>query len=190
MVATLKKPTEEDLGSPDLSGPVVIALALGFLLLFSGKIHFGDIYGVSIIGTFLLYFLLNFMAEVLPLSSIEHYGPCVRCNEHPRIWLITDARTGPREHFHPPQGSLRTDSWCGMHRLVSLREHNVLRSGDEAAQQEMACSLPSVPVLLDLRAHHHLLTCNLNTETARYDRLPQRNNCGHAGHQRHACGGD
>jgi len=72
MVATLKKPTEEDLGSPDLSGPVVIALALGFLLLFSGMIHFGDIYGVSIIGTFLLYFLLNFMAEVLPLSSIEH----------------------------------------------------------------------------------------------------------------------
>jgi hypothetical protein len=64
MVVTLKRPTEDNLGEPDLSGPVIIALGLGFLLLLSGKIHFGDIYGVSIIGTILLYFLLNFMSEV------------------------------------------------------------------------------------------------------------------------------
>lgn len=69
MVATLKRPTDDDLGSPDLSGPVVIALALGFLLLFSGKIHFGDIYGVSLVGTVLLYFLLNFMSEVQTVLS-------------------------------------------------------------------------------------------------------------------------
>lgn len=36
MVAMLKRPTEDDLASPDLSGPVIIALTLGFLLLFSG----------------------------------------------------------------------------------------------------------------------------------------------------------
>lgn len=65
LIVTFKKPNDEVLYNPDLSGPILIALLLGVLLLFTGKVHFGDIYGVSIIGTILLYFLMNFMSEVI-----------------------------------------------------------------------------------------------------------------------------
>jgi hypothetical protein len=50
--------------NPDLSGPVMIAFAFGFLLLFSGQLHFGDIYALFILGNLFLFFLFNFMARV------------------------------------------------------------------------------------------------------------------------------
>ena len=42
------------------------------LLLLSGKIHFGDIYAIFVLGNILLYFLFNFMSQVdiIPLYSI------------------------------------------------------------------------------------------------------------------------
>ena len=42
------------------------------LLLLSGKIQFGDIYAIFVIGNILLYFLFNFMSqfEIIPLYSI------------------------------------------------------------------------------------------------------------------------
>ena len=49
---------------PDLSGPILIALLFGFLLLLAGKIHFGDIYAVFIFGNLLVYVFFNFMAQV------------------------------------------------------------------------------------------------------------------------------
>ena len=49
---------------PDLSGPILIALCFGMLLLLSGKIHFGDIYAIFVIGNLLLYFLFNLMSQV------------------------------------------------------------------------------------------------------------------------------
>ena len=49
---------------PDLSGPTLIALCFGILLLLTGKVHFGDIYAIFIFGNFLLYFLFNFMSQV------------------------------------------------------------------------------------------------------------------------------
>lgn len=72
MILMFKKPNEETLMNPDLSGPIAIALLLGFLLLFSGKLHFGDIYGVSILGTIIMYFLMNLMSEVKHLSCSEY----------------------------------------------------------------------------------------------------------------------
>ena len=55
-----------------MSGPILIALCFGILLLLSGKIHFGDIYAIFVIGNFLLYFLFNFMSqvEIIPLYSM------------------------------------------------------------------------------------------------------------------------
>jgi hypothetical protein len=66
-VLKLSQPTYDVIHDPDLSGPIVIALGLGFLLLLVGKIHFGDIYAMFIFGNCLLYVLLNFMSQV-PLT--------------------------------------------------------------------------------------------------------------------------
>lgn len=42
------------------------------ILLLSGKIHFGDIYAIFVIGNGLMYFLFNFMSqvEIIPLYSM------------------------------------------------------------------------------------------------------------------------
>ena len=47
---------------PDLSGPIIFCLGFGALLLLSGKVHFGYIYGVALIGTAAMYTLLNLMS--------------------------------------------------------------------------------------------------------------------------------
>lgn len=47
---------------PDLSGPLIFCLAFGSLLLLSGKIHFGYIYGVALVGAVAMYTLLNLMS--------------------------------------------------------------------------------------------------------------------------------
>jgi hypothetical protein len=62
------QPSEDIIHDPDLSGPIIIGLALGCLLLLAGKVHFGDIYAMFILGNILVYFLLNFISQV-PYSS-------------------------------------------------------------------------------------------------------------------------
>jgi len=47
---------------PDLSGPLIFCLGFGALLLFSGKLHFGYIYGVALVGAAAIYTLLNLMS--------------------------------------------------------------------------------------------------------------------------------
>jgi hypothetical protein len=63
LVLKAGEPTYEMIADPDLSGPILIAMSLGCLLLLSGKVHFGDIYAMFILGNFLIYFLLNFMSQ-------------------------------------------------------------------------------------------------------------------------------
>lgn len=46
----------------DLAGPVVFCILFGFILLLSGKVHFGYIYGIGVIGCLSMYFLLNMMS--------------------------------------------------------------------------------------------------------------------------------
>ena len=46
----------------DLAGPVVFCVLFGFILLLSGKVHFGYIYGIGVIGCVGMYFLLNMMS--------------------------------------------------------------------------------------------------------------------------------
>ena len=65
LVMKFGEPTYDIIHDPDLSGPIVIGLALGCLLLFAGKIHFGDIYAMFILGNMLVYFLLNFISQVI-----------------------------------------------------------------------------------------------------------------------------
>ncbi len=64
MVLKIGRPTEEMIEDPDLSGPTLIALCFELLLLFSGKVHIGDIYAILILGNIILYFLFNFMSQV------------------------------------------------------------------------------------------------------------------------------
>lgn len=64
LVIKLQQPVPDMVSDPDLVGPFAIALALGFLLLFAGKIHFGDIYAMFIVGNILSYLLINLMSKV------------------------------------------------------------------------------------------------------------------------------
>eukprot|EP00123_Amoebidium_parasiticum_P005741 comp16866_c0_seq1/m.15347 comp16866_c0_seq1/g.15347 ORF comp16866_c0_seq1/g.15347 comp16866_c0_seq1/m.15347 type:complete len:243 (-) comp16866_c0_seq1:51-779(-) len=47
----------------DLAGPLLFCLAYGGFLLLTGKIHFGYIYGVAMVGCGCLFALLNLMSE-------------------------------------------------------------------------------------------------------------------------------
>jgi len=46
----------------DLAGPLMFCLAFGGLLLLTGKLHFGYIYGIGLMGCVAMYFLLNLMS--------------------------------------------------------------------------------------------------------------------------------
>lgn len=46
----------------DFAGPLVFCLAFGAFLLLSGKVHFGYIYGIGLMGCIAMYSLLNLMS--------------------------------------------------------------------------------------------------------------------------------
>jgi len=50
----------------DLAGPLLFCVAYAFFLLFSGKVHFGYIYGVAVLGCICMYTVLNLMSEQGP----------------------------------------------------------------------------------------------------------------------------
>lgn len=50
------------LHEPDLAGPVVFLLTFGFLLLLTGKIQFGYIYGLGTLGCLIIYFVVYLVA--------------------------------------------------------------------------------------------------------------------------------
>ena len=47
----------------DLSGPVLVAVALGLLLLVRGKVSFGYIYGFGLTGSVGIYLIINLMSH-------------------------------------------------------------------------------------------------------------------------------
>lgn len=56
-------PDSSILDDTDLAGPFVFCLAFASSLLLLGKIHFGYVYGIVVLGTFGMYGLLNLMAS-------------------------------------------------------------------------------------------------------------------------------
>ncbi|KAI5801487.1 hypothetical protein DFH27DRAFT_482123 [Peziza echinospora] len=46
----------------DLAGPILFCLLFGTSLLLSGKVHFGYIYGVALLGSLSLHLILNLMS--------------------------------------------------------------------------------------------------------------------------------
>lgn len=70
--------THDLLDDKDLAGPLIFCLALGTVLLLSGKVHFGYIYGVGTLGCLSIYLLLNLIhqrsVEMQRTASILGYG--------------------------------------------------------------------------------------------------------------------
>ncbi|XP_005111531.2 protein YIPF5 [Aplysia californica] len=58
----LKNTDHSIMQDTDLAGPLVFGLAFGGTLLLSGKIHFGYIYGIGLVGCLAMYCLLNLMS--------------------------------------------------------------------------------------------------------------------------------
>jgi hypothetical protein len=58
------RPVSNDImDDADLIGPIIFCLLLGLFLLLSGKILFGYIYGVAVMGCLATYAVLNLMSE-------------------------------------------------------------------------------------------------------------------------------
>ncbi len=60
----------------DMGGPLLIALGLGFLLMFAGKVHFGYIYGLGLLGCVGAWLLVNVMSNK---QSIDLYTTMSIC---------------------------------------------------------------------------------------------------------------
>jgi len=70
---------EELINDLDMGGPLFIALALGILLMFAGKVHFGYIYGLGMLGCVGAWLLVNVMSnkqgiDLYTTMSICGYG--------------------------------------------------------------------------------------------------------------------
>jgi hypothetical protein len=60
----------------DLAGPILFFLLFGTFLLFSGKLHFGYIYGLALFGSTILHLILSLMSPPLsPSDSPSHTHP-------------------------------------------------------------------------------------------------------------------
>jgi len=55
---------EEVINDHDMAGPLCFVLCLGATLVLRGKLHFGYIYGISILGCVAMWILLNLMCPV------------------------------------------------------------------------------------------------------------------------------
>ncbi|KAK9422308.1 hypothetical protein AB5N19_03041 [Seiridium cardinale] len=60
----------------DLGGPILFFVLFGFFLLFSGKVHFGYIYGLALMGSIALHTILSLMTPDGPSSPTPaHAAP-------------------------------------------------------------------------------------------------------------------
>ncbi|KAI9754551.1 MAG: hypothetical protein M4579_004651 [Chaenotheca gracillima] len=58
----------------DLAGPILFFLLFGTFLLFSGKVHFGYIYGLALLGSSSLHLILSLMSPPLdPSVAASHH---------------------------------------------------------------------------------------------------------------------
>ncbi|KAK3698161.1 hypothetical protein QZH41_006982 [Actinostola sp. cb2023] len=75
----LKQTDSHIMDDTDLGGPFLFCLAFGGFLLFHGKVHFGYIYGYSLLGCIAMYAFLNLMslAEVSFGVVVSVLGYCL-----------------------------------------------------------------------------------------------------------------
>ncbi|ORX48589.1 Yip1-domain-containing protein [Hesseltinella vesiculosa] len=58
-----KKVSDTIMDDADLAGPLLFIFLFGIFLMLSGKVHFGYIYGVGVLGVVSIYLILNLMSE-------------------------------------------------------------------------------------------------------------------------------
>lgn len=76
----------------DLAGPVLFFLLFGTFLLFSGKVHFGYIYGLALLGSVSLHVILSLMSPSDTLPPSQSSNPVSNTPSYP----------GPgSQHDHP-----------------------------------------------------------------------------------------
>jgi len=63
---------EKILHDTDLGGPFICCLLLGFCLLLGGKVHFGYIFGYSVLGSYAISVLMNLMISSEQTIGISH----------------------------------------------------------------------------------------------------------------------
>ncbi|KAL4512775.1 hypothetical protein ABPG72_017460 [Tetrahymena utriculariae] len=79
-VLKFKKCDIQFLEDPDMSGPIILGFVFGFLLLLSGKMQFGYVYGFGISGTVAMYCIMNFLSmhKEIPLyNTLSILGYCL-----------------------------------------------------------------------------------------------------------------
>lgn len=67
------------LHEPDLAGPITFLLTFGFLLLLTGKIQFGYIYGLGTLGCIIIYFVVYLIApkNISFMCTVSVLGYCL-----------------------------------------------------------------------------------------------------------------
>lgn len=70
---SIMKPLDEDLMTDgDLAGPFIFCFLLGMsLLVLNGRVHFGFIYGLGLLGWACIWFILNAMSESSQIPTIR-----------------------------------------------------------------------------------------------------------------------
>lgn len=56
----------------DLAGPILFFLLFGTFLLFSGKVHFGYIYGLALVGSLSLHTIFSLMSPPVDPADVPH----------------------------------------------------------------------------------------------------------------------
>ncbi|KAF2424893.1 putative Golgi membrane protein [Tothia fuscella] len=64
----------------DLAGPILFFILFGFFLLFSGKVHFGYIYGLAALGSVALHTILSLMSP--PISPADQAAASAHQDPH------------------------------------------------------------------------------------------------------------
>ncbi|EGR33339.1 Yip1 domain protein [Ichthyophthirius multifiliis] len=80
IVLKIKQCDKQYLEDTDLAGPILFGFILGFLLMLSGKLHFGYIYGFGISGTIGIYCIMNFLsrnAQIDLYTTLSILGYCI-----------------------------------------------------------------------------------------------------------------
>lgn len=74
-----KEPDSSALQDTDLAGPLVFCLALGGAMLLAGKVQFGYIYGIGMLGCLAMYALLSLMSlsGISPTCAVSILGYCL-----------------------------------------------------------------------------------------------------------------
>ncbi|KAI9804830.1 MAG: hypothetical protein M1825_001198 [Sarcosagium campestre] len=66
----------------DLAGPIIFFLLFGTFLLISGKVHFGYIYGLALLGSTSLHLILSLMSPPLQHPSTTSPSPIIPGQQH------------------------------------------------------------------------------------------------------------